>query len=68
MKARSYLVYGFDGKGNRYLVQETYSASEARDLRDARTVSGFQTIVDSSEGELTVKELDQLADLEDRFA
>jgi hypothetical protein len=68
MKPRSYLVYGFEGRGGRYLVVETRSASEARDLRDARNSSGFRTTVFSGEDELTLRELDQLADFEDRFA
>ena len=68
MKPRSYLVYGFEGKGGRYVVLETLSASEARDLRDARNASGFRTTVYSGDEELTLRELDQLADLEDRFA
>ena len=67
MTPRNYLVYGFEGKGGRYLVLETYSASEARDLRDARVASGFPTTVSSSDGDLTTKELDQLAELENRF-
>ena len=68
MSPRSYLIYGFEGKGGRYLVLETVSASEARDLRDARTASGFRTVVFSGEEEMTLLELDQLANLEDRFA
>jgi hypothetical protein len=69
MKPRMYFIYGFEGKGGRYLVLETRSASEARDLRDARTASGFRTVVyGGSDEELTVRELDQLADLEDRLA
>jgi hypothetical protein len=68
MKPRSYFVYGFEGKGGRYVVLETCSASEARDLRDARVASGFRTAVFSGQDELTQRELDQLADLEDRFA
>jgi hypothetical protein len=67
MKPRTYFVYGFEGGGGKYLVMETPSASEARDLRDARTASGFRTTVYSSEGELTAQELDQFADLEDRY-
>jgi hypothetical protein len=67
MKPRSYILYGFEGKGGRYVVLETYSASEARDLRDARNASGFRTAVYSGGEELTLRELDQLADLEDRF-
>lgn len=68
MKPRSYILYGFEGKGGRYVVLETLSASEARDLRDARTASGFRTAVYSGDEELALRELDQLADLEDRFA
>ena len=67
MKPRSYLLYGFEGKSGRYVVLETYSAVEARDLRDARVCSGFPTVVVSSDGELTAEELDRFADLEDRF-
>jgi hypothetical protein len=67
MKARTYLVHGFEGKGGKYLVLETCSASEARDLRFARIASGFPTTVSSSDGELTIQELDRLADLENRF-
>ena len=67
MTPRTYLVYGFEGRGGRYLVLETYSAAEARELRHARICSGFPTVVDSSEGELSVEELDRLADLEERF-
>jgi hypothetical protein len=68
MKPRSYLVYRFEGKGGRYLVLETLSAAEARDLRVARVASGFRTAVFAGEDELTHRELDELADLEDRFA
>ncbi|MFL6845184.1 MAG: hypothetical protein ACJ8ER_09920 [Allosphingosinicella sp.] len=67
MKVRTYLVYGFEGRGGKYLVVETASASEARDLHDARMASGFRTLVSSSDGELAPGELDQLADLELRF-
>jgi hypothetical protein len=68
MKPRSYLIYGFEGRGSsRYLVLETLSASEARDLRDARTCSGFPTEVFSNDVRMTLEELDQLADIEDRF-
>ena len=67
MTPRTYLIYGFEGRGGKYLVAETFSASEARDLRDARTASGFRTAVYSTEGELTARELDQFADLEDRY-
>lgn len=64
---RTYLIYGFEGRGGKYLVTETASASEARDLRDARTASGFKTVVYSTEGELTPRQLDQFAELEDRY-
>ena len=67
MKPRTYLIYGFEGRGGKYLVLETSSASEARDLRDARNASGFRTVVYSTEGELTTQQLDQFADLEDRY-
>jgi hypothetical protein len=67
MKPYTYIVYGFEGKGGKYPVLETCSASEARDLRDARTCSGFRTAVYSSEGELPPQELDRIADLEDRY-
>ena len=67
MSARKYFVYGFEGRGGRYLVLDTVSATEARDLRDGRTASGFRTAVYSGEDELTERELDLLADLEDRF-
>jgi hypothetical protein len=67
MKPRSYCIYGFEGRsGTAYLVLETLSASEARDLRDARSCSGFRTEVHSSGVPITREELDQLADLEDR--
>ena len=68
MEPRRYFVYGFEGGGGKYLVVETHSASEARDLRDARICSGFRTVVYGTEGELELQELDRLADLEDRFA
>ncbi|HET9638334.1 MAG TPA: hypothetical protein VFP12_03930 [Allosphingosinicella sp.] len=68
MKALSYFVYGFEGSGGRYLVLETRSAAEARDLRLARVCSGFPTVVFSTEGELTTEELDRYADLDDRFS
>ena len=67
MKARSYSIYGFEGRGGRYLVAETCSAVEARDLHHARVCSGFPTAVCSAEGELTAEELDRFADVEDRF-
>ena len=63
-----YVVYGFEGRGGRYVVADTCSASEARDLRDVRRASGFKTAVFDSDRELGLEELDQLADLEDRFA
>jgi len=63
-----YLVYGFEGGGGKYLVADTYSAAEARDIRDVRLASGFRTVVFHDERELTLEELDQRADLEDRFA
>ena len=66
MKARHYCVYGFEGRGGRYLILDTASAGEARDLRDGRTASGFRTAVFGGEDELTLRELDRLADLEDR--
>jgi hypothetical protein len=68
MEPRSYIVYGFEGRGGRYVVLDTLSAREARDLRDARTASGFRTAVFSDGKELAVQELDELADLEDRFS
>jgi hypothetical protein len=68
MKPRSYLLYGFEGRGGRYLVLETCSAVEARDLHHARVCSGFPTAVVSSDGELTAEELDRFAELEDRFS
>jgi hypothetical protein len=60
-------IYGFEGRGGKYLVVETQSASEARDLRDARVCSGFRTVVFSSDVELAAEELDRLADIELRF-
>jgi hypothetical protein len=68
MTPRSYLVFGFEGRGGRYLVQDTLSAREARDLFVARVDSGFKTAVFLGDDELTPQELDRLADLEDRFA
>ncbi len=67
MKPRSYQLYGFEGRGGRYVVLEAVSASEARDLRDARNCSGFRTAVYSGDEELTPRELDRLADLETRY-
>jgi hypothetical protein len=67
MTSCNYRVYGFEGKGGRYLVVETNSASEARDVRDVRNASGFRTAVYDSDRELAPHELDQLADLELRF-
>jgi hypothetical protein len=67
MKPRTFLIYGFEGKGGKYLVTETQSASEARDLRLARVCSGFQTAVFSADVEITPDELDRLADVELRF-
>jgi hypothetical protein len=67
MNPRTYLIYGFEGGGGTYLVIETPSASEARDHRDARNASGFRTVVYSTEGELSVQELDRFVDLEDRY-
>lgn len=62
MKPRTFLIYGFEGKGGKSPVMETCSASEARDLRLARVCSGFQTAVYSAE--IAAEELDRLADLE----
>ena len=67
MKVRSYQLYGFEGKGGHYLVLETSSATEARDLRDARICSGFPTVVFSYGRQLAIKELDQLAGAEERI-
>jgi hypothetical protein len=67
MKPRTFLIYGFEGKGGKYLVMETHSASEARDLRLARVCSGFQTAVFSADVEIFADELDRLADVELRF-
>jgi len=67
VQRRSFLIYGFEGRGGKYLVMETCSASEARDLRLARVCSGFPTAVFSADVELTAEELDRLADLEIRF-
>ena len=67
MKTCSYFIYGFEGRGGRYLVLETPSAGEAQDLRDARNLSGFRTVVYDSEGELTIGELDRRAAVENRF-
>ena len=63
-----YVVYGFEGGGGRYVVADTHSATEARDIRDVRLASGFKTAVCDSDRELTLEQLDQLADVEDRFA
>ena len=67
MKPHVFSIYGFEGKGGKYLVVETQSASEARDLRDARVCSGFRTVVFSSDVEISAEELDRLADIELRF-
>jgi hypothetical protein len=67
MKPRTFKIYGFEGKGGKYLVVETHSASEARDLRLARVCSEFQTAVYSADVEITEEELDRLADIEIRF-
>lgn len=67
-EAPHHLVHGFEGKGGKYLVLETVSTSEARDLYHARVVSGFRTAISSIDGDLTVEELDRIADLEDRYA
>ena len=67
MKPRNYLVYGFEGRGGRYVVLDTHSASEARDLRDVRRASGFPTTVFDCDRELGDRELDEFANLEDRF-
>jgi hypothetical protein len=68
MTPRSYILYGFEGRGGRYVVLDTLSAVEARDLFVARVASGFKTAVFSGGDELTAQELDRLADLEERFA
>lgn len=68
MTASSLIVYGFEGKGGRYVVLDTLSAREARDLGVARTASGFRTAVFQGDKELTAQELEALADLEERFA
>jgi len=62
-----YVIHGFEGRGGRYVVADTYSATEARDIRDVRPASGFKTAVYDNERELSLQELDELADLEDRF-
>ncbi len=67
MKGRTFQIYGFEGKGGHYLVLETSSAPEARDLRDARICSGFPTVVFSSGQEIGVEELDRLAALAESF-
>jgi hypothetical protein len=67
MTPRRYFVHGFEGRGGRYIVADTSSAREARDIRDVRLASGFKTVVFDSDRELTLEELDQFADLEDRF-
>lgn len=67
MTPRRYFVYGFEGKGGRYPILDTYSATEARDLRDVRRASGFKTAVYDDDRELSLQELDELADIEDRF-
>jgi hypothetical protein len=68
MTPRRYILYGFEGKGGRYVVLETLSAVEARDLFVARVASGFRTAAFAGDDALTAQELDRLADLEDRFA
>ena len=67
MTPRKYFVYGFEGRGGRYVILDTVSAREARDLFEARTASGFRTAVFRGEDELSERELDLLADLEERF-
>jgi hypothetical protein len=67
MKPRTYQLFGFEGRGGHYLVLETSSATEARDLRDARVCSGFPTVVFSAGSELAAEELDRLAGIEERF-
>ena len=67
MTPACYLLYGFEGRGGRYLFADTDSASEARDIRDVRLASGFKTAVFHFDRELSLEELDQRADLEDRF-
>jgi hypothetical protein len=68
MQPGTYLIYGFEGRGGRYLVQDTLSAREARDHFIARVASGFKTVVFLGDEELTPQELERLADLEERFA
>jgi hypothetical protein len=67
MKPRTFLIYGFEGRGGKYLVTETSSASEARDLRLARVCSGFRTAVFSADAEVSAEELERLAEIELRF-
>jgi hypothetical protein len=62
-----HFVYGFEGRGGRYVILDTSSAADARDLRDVRRASGFKTAVFESDRELPAEELDRIADLEDRF-
>jgi hypothetical protein len=68
MTPRSYILYGFEGRGGRYVVLDTLSAIDARDLFVARVASGFKTAAYLGDEELTPQELDRLADLEERFA
>lgn len=63
-----YLVYGIDGKGNRVEVMRTHSAREARAVRDAGNSPWARTVVFGADGELSVGELNRLADMDHRYA
>lgn len=65
---RDYLVYGFDEKGNRHEVCRTASARKARTIRNAGNSPFARTIVYGADGEMTIAELNQRADLEENLA
>jgi hypothetical protein len=63
-----YRVYGIDSKGERHEVRRTKLAREARTVRDAGNSPWVRSVVFGSDGELTVAELDRLADMDHRYA
>ena len=68
MAARTYLVFGYDSKGDSHLVTQTPSAREAKTFRDAGNSPFARTAVHGADGELTIQELNVLAEKEARIA
>jgi len=63
----SYIVYGIDVKGGRNKVTQTRSAKAARTMRDEGNNSWVRFVVYGPDGELTVAELNRLADIDHNY-